>query len=106
MVKIELNDRLKVIKHQMKILQASDDNNVFDQALGSLFHSNQITKMTIHEDFELKHQVKIFCKLRNLCKVIALVHLGYYHLSCIICNSVFKTKNCISFENLSSSIKP
>ena len=47
-----------------------------------------------------------FCKLRNPCKVIALVHLGYYHLSCITHNLVFKSKNCISFEKLSSSIKP
>ena len=46
------------------------------------------------------------CKLRNTCKVIALVHLGYYHLSCITHNLVFKSKNCISFEELSLSIKP
>ena len=45
MVKIELSDRLKVIKHQMKILQAKDDNNVFDQALESEVHSNQRTKI-------------------------------------------------------------
>ena len=30
MVKIELSDRLKLINHQMKILQAKDDNDVFD----------------------------------------------------------------------------
>ena len=41
MVKIELSDRLKVIKHQMKILQAKDDKDVFDQALGSEAHSNK-----------------------------------------------------------------
>ena len=39
------------------------------------------------------------------CKVIALVHLGYYHLSCIIHYLVFKSKNCIYFENSSTSIK-
>ena len=44
MVKIELSDRLKLIKHQMKILQAKDDNDVFDQALGSEVHSNKRTK--------------------------------------------------------------
>ena len=44
MFKIELGDRLKVIKHQMKILQAKDDNDVFDQTLGSEVHSNQKTK--------------------------------------------------------------
>ena len=46
MVKVELIDRLKLIKHQMKILQAKDDNDVVGQALGSEVHSNQITKMT------------------------------------------------------------
>ena len=30
MVKDELSDRLKLIKHQMKIIQAKDDNNVID----------------------------------------------------------------------------
>ena len=44
MVKIELSDRLKLIKHQMKILQAKDDNNVFDQALESEVHSNKRTQ--------------------------------------------------------------
>ena len=33
MVKDELSDRLKLIKHQMKIIQAKDDNDVVDQAL-------------------------------------------------------------------------
>ena len=46
MVKIELSDRLKLIKHQMKIFQALDDNDVFDQALGSKVHSNQRTKIS------------------------------------------------------------
>ena len=46
MVKVKLNDRLKVIKYQMKILQAKDNNDIFDQALRSEAHSNQRTKMT------------------------------------------------------------
>ena len=58
MVKIELSDRLKVIKHQMKILEAKDDKDVFDQAFGREVHSNQRTKMTSIQDFKLKHQVK------------------------------------------------
>ena len=33
MVKDELSDRLKLIKHQMKIIQAKDNNDVVDQAL-------------------------------------------------------------------------
>ena len=45
MVNIELSDMLKLIKHQMKILQAKDDNDVFDQALRSKVHSNQGTKI-------------------------------------------------------------
>ena len=44
MVNIELSDRLKLIKHQMKILQAKDDNDVVDQTLGSEVHSNQDNK--------------------------------------------------------------
>ena len=59
MVKVELSDRLKLVKHQMKIIQAKDDNDEIDQALGSEFHSNQRTKMTRNQDFKLKHQVKI-----------------------------------------------
>ena len=38
MVKDELSGRLKLIKHQMKIIQAKDDNDVVDQALGSEVH--------------------------------------------------------------------
>ena len=57
-VKIELSDRLKEIKHQMKILQAKDDKDVFDQALGSEVHSNQRTKMTSNQDSKFKQQVK------------------------------------------------
>ena len=38
MVKDEFSDRLKLIKHQMKIIQAKDDNDVVDQALGSEVH--------------------------------------------------------------------
>ena len=45
MVNIELSNRLKLIKHQMKIIQAKDDNDEVDQALGSEAHSNQITKI-------------------------------------------------------------
>ena len=38
---------LKLIKHQMKIIQAKDDNDEVDQqALGNEVHSNQRTKMT------------------------------------------------------------
>ena len=58
-VKVELSDRLKAIKHQMKILQAKDDKDVVDQALGREVHSNQRTKMTSNQDSKLKHQVKI-----------------------------------------------
>ena len=32
MVKVELSDRLELIKHQMKILQDKDDKDVFDKA--------------------------------------------------------------------------
>ena len=46
MVKDELSDRLKSIKHQMKIIQAKDDNDVVDQALGIEVHSSQRTKKT------------------------------------------------------------
>ena len=59
MVKDELSDRLKLIKHQMKIIQAKDDNDVVDQALGSEVHSSQRTKKTSNQDSKLKHQVKI-----------------------------------------------
>ena len=58
MVKIEVSDRLKVIMHQMKILQAKYDKDVFDQAFVREVHSNQITKMTNNQDSKLKHQVK------------------------------------------------
>ena len=40
MVNIELSDRLKLIKHQMKILQAKDDKDIFDQAFEREVHSN------------------------------------------------------------------
>ena len=36
---------LKLIKHQMKIIQAKDDNDEVDQALGNEVHSNQRTKI-------------------------------------------------------------
>ena len=35
MVNIEFSDKLKLIKHQMKIIQAKDDNDEVDQALES-----------------------------------------------------------------------
>ena len=59
MVNIELSDRLKLIKHQMKIIQVKDDNDEVDQALGNEVYSNQRTKMTSNQDSNLKHQVKI-----------------------------------------------
>ena len=59
MVKVEFTDMLELIKHQMKIIQAKDDNDEVDQALGIEFHSNQRTKMTSNQDSKLKHQVKI-----------------------------------------------
>ena len=46
MVKDELSDRLKLFKHQMKIIQAKDDNDVVDQALECEVHSSQRTKKT------------------------------------------------------------
>ena len=58
-VKDELSDRLKLIKHQMKIIQAKDDNDVVDQALGSEVHSSQRTKKTSNQDSKVRHQVKI-----------------------------------------------
>ena len=58
-VKVELSNMLKLIKHHMKILLAKDDNDIVDQTLGSEIHSNQITKMTSNQDSKLKHQVKI-----------------------------------------------
>ena len=59
MVNIELSNSLKLIKHQMKIIQDKDDNDEVDQTLGNEVHSNQITKMTSNQDSKLKHQVKI-----------------------------------------------
>ena len=47
MVKVELSDGLKLIKHQMKIIQAKDDNDEFDQALGSEVQSNKRTKIKV-----------------------------------------------------------
>ena len=44
-VNFELSDRLEFIKHKKKILQAEDDNDVFDQALGNEVHSNQRAKI-------------------------------------------------------------
>ena len=59
MVNIKLSDRLKLIKHQMKIIQAKDDDDEVDQTLGNEVHSNQRTKMIINQDSKFKHQVKI-----------------------------------------------
>ena len=59
MVKDELSDRLKLIKHQIEIIQATNDNDVVDQALGSEVHLSQRTKKTSNQDSKLKHQVKI-----------------------------------------------
>ena len=59
MVKDELSDRFKLIKHQMKIIQVKEDNDVVDQALGSEVHSSQITKKTSNQDSKIKHEVKI-----------------------------------------------
>ena len=59
MINIELTDRLKLIKHQMKLIQAKDDNDKVDQALGNEIHSNQRTKMTSNQESKIKHQVKI-----------------------------------------------
>ena len=42
----------------MKIIQAKDDNDEVDQALGNEVHSNQRTKMTSNQD-TLKYEVKI-----------------------------------------------
>ena len=44
MVKDELSDRLKLIKHQIKIIQAKDDNDVVDRALGKELR-RQVTKI-------------------------------------------------------------
>ena len=54
-----MSDRLKLIKHQMKIIQAKDDNDEVDQALGNEVHSNQRTKMTSNQDSKLKYELKI-----------------------------------------------
>ena len=59
MINIELSDRLKLIKYQIKMIQAKDDNDEVDQALENEAHSNQRTKMASNQDFKLKHQVKV-----------------------------------------------
>ena len=59
MVNIELSERLKLVKHQMKTIQAKDDNDEVDQALGNEVHSNRRTKTTSNQDSKLKHRVKI-----------------------------------------------
>ena len=51
---------LKLIKDQIKKIQAKDDNDEVDQALGNEVHSNQRTKMTSNQDSNLKYEVKIF----------------------------------------------
>ena len=42
----------------MKIIQAKDDNDEVEQALGNKVHSNQKTKMTSNQDSKLKYEVK------------------------------------------------
>ena len=59
MVNVELSDKLKLIKHQIKIIQAKDDNDEVDQAFGNEVHSNQRTNMTSNQNSKLKHKVKI-----------------------------------------------
>ena len=43
----------------MKIVQAKDDNDEVDQALGNEVHSNQRTKMTSNQDSKLTYKVRI-----------------------------------------------
>ena len=43
----------------MKIIQAKDDNDEVDQALGNKVHSNKKTNMTSNQDSKLKYEVKI-----------------------------------------------
>ena len=50
---------MKLIKYQMKIILAKDDNDEVDQELGNEVHSNQITKMTSNQDSKLNYEVKI-----------------------------------------------
>ena len=59
MIYTELSDRLKLIKHQTKIIQDKDDNDEVDQALENEIHSNQRTKITSNQDSKVNHQVKI-----------------------------------------------
>ena len=59
MINTELSDRLKLIKHQMKIIQDKDDNDEVDQALENEIHSNQRTKLTSNQDSKVNHQMKI-----------------------------------------------
>ena len=59
MVKDELSDGLKLIKYQMKIIQAKADNDVVDRALRSEVHSRQRTKKTSNQDSKLQHQANI-----------------------------------------------
>ena len=58
-VKVELSDRLELIKYQIKIIQAKDDYDEVDQTPRSEVHSKQRIKMTSNQDSKLKHQVKI-----------------------------------------------
>ena len=43
----------------MKIIQAKDDNDKIDQALGNKVLSDQRTKMTSNQNSKLKYEVKI-----------------------------------------------
>ena len=43
----------------MNIIQAKDDNDEVNQALGNEVHSNERTKMTSNQDSKVKYEVKI-----------------------------------------------
>ena len=60
-----MSDRLKLIQHQIKTFQASDDNGVLDQALGQqvhLFKESRIKHPKSEETkiSKLRYQEKIF----------------------------------------------
>ena len=57
---------LKLIKHQMKIMQAKDDNDEVDQAIGNKVHSNQRAKMTSNQDSKIKYEVKILIAYESM----------------------------------------
>ena len=63
MVNIELSDKLKLIKHQMKKIQAKYDNDEVDQTLGNEVHSYQRSKMISNQDSKLKQSSEEFVSL-------------------------------------------